>query len=95
MQRLFMGVYVLFCVTLGLTLIRLPWSEGWFETGLLTRWPELQHILHLGFVRGAVSGLGVIDIWLGVHEAIHYRERRPLNPAENSGLSTNSHDQKQ
>jgi hypothetical protein len=90
MQRLFMCVYVLFCVFLGLTLIKLPWSESWFETGLLTRWPELQQILHLGFVRGAVSGLGVIDIWLGVHEAIHYRERRPQAIADDSGLSKSS-----
>lgn len=95
MQRMFVAVYVLFCVTLGLTLIKLPWSELWFETGFLVRWPELQHLLHSGFVRGAVSGLGVIDIWLGVHEAIHYREQRPEAPASNSGLGTISHDQQQ
>lgn len=95
MQRLFVGVYVLFCATLGLTLIRLPWSEAWFENGFLNRWPELQHLLHAGFVRGAISGLGVIDIWLGVHEAIHYRDRRPESPANKSGFGTVSHDQQQ
>ena len=84
MQRLFMAIYVLFCVTLGLTMIRLPWSEMWFENGFLNHWPQLQHLLHLGFVRGAISGLGVIDIWVGVHEAIHYRERRPASPAPSS-----------
>jgi len=90
-----MAVYVLFCVTLGLTLIKLPWSEVWFENGFLNRWPQLQHLVHLGFVRGAVSGLGVIDIWLGVHEAIHYRERRPADPAANSGYGKVTHDQQQ
>lgn len=95
MQRLFMGIYVLFCITLGLTIIRLPWSEAWFETGFLNRWPELQHLLHLGFVRGAISGLGVIDIWVGVREAIYYRERRPMAPASSSGFGKVPHDQQQ
>lgn len=95
MQRLFLGVYVLFCVTLGLTLIWLPWTEAWFENGFLNRWPELQHLLHTGFVRGAVSGLGVIDIWLGVYEAIYYRERRSAGPAASSGFGKVSHDEQQ
>lgn len=77
MQRLFLSVFVLFCVTMGLALAWLPWSDGWFETGLLERWPGLQHMLHLGFVRGAVSGLGFIDIWLGILEVVHYHDHRP------------------
>jgi hypothetical protein len=77
LQRLFTGVYVLFCMTLGLALVTLPWTEGWFEDGFFARWPAVQHVLHQGFVRGAVSGLGLIDIWLGVLEAVHYRDRRP------------------
>jgi hypothetical protein len=32
--------------------------------------------MHHGFVRGAISGLGVLDLWLGISEAIHYRDRR-------------------
>jgi hypothetical protein len=91
MQRLFLGVYVLFCVTLGLTLVWLPWTEFWFESGFLSRWPELQHLLHAGFVRGAVSGLGVIDIWLGIHEVIFYRERRAAAPP-NPQFGTVPHD---
>lgn len=78
LQRLFTFVYVLFCLTLGLLLIRLPWSDAWFEDGLLNRWPTVLHLVHQGFVRGAVSGLGVIDIWVGIMEVIHYRDRRPM-----------------
>jgi hypothetical protein len=32
-------------------------------------------LMQLGFVRGAVSGLGLLDIWLGVIEAVRYRDR--------------------
>jgi len=62
---------------MGLTLVWLPWSGAWFETGLVDRWPGLAHFLHLGFMRGAVSGLGLIDIWLGVLEIVYYHDRRP------------------
>jgi hypothetical protein len=93
LQRLFTFVYVLFCMTLGMTLVRLPWTEGWFEDGLVAGWPTVQHFLHQGFVRGAVSGLGLIDIWIGVLEVIHYRARRPADTGTSTGLDKVSHDQ--
>ena len=79
LQRLFVVVYVVFCIELGLVLIVLPWSPWWDHNSLLTHWPEVRHLLHHGFVRGAVSGLGFLDLWLGISEALHYRDRRPFN----------------
>jgi hypothetical protein len=76
LQRVFVVVYVLFCIELGLVLITLPWTKFWFSEGWLAQWPTLRNFLHLGFVRGAVSGLGLLDIWLGVIEAVRYRDRR-------------------
>jgi hypothetical protein len=26
------------------------------------------------FVRGAISGIGIIDLWIGIWEAVHYRD---------------------
>lgn len=95
LQRLFTGVYVLFCITLGMALVILPWTEGWFADGFLARWPAVQHLMHMGFMRGAVSGLGLIDIWLGVLEAVHYRDRQPANTGSTTVLDRVSHDQKQ
>jgi hypothetical protein len=76
LQRVFVVVYVLFCIELGLVLIILPWTQFWFSDAWLVQWPNLRHFLRLGFVRGAVSGLGLLDIWLGVVEAVRYRDRR-------------------
>lgn len=76
LHRLFMIVYVLFCVELGIVVVALPWSPWWFQNNLLDHWPSIRHFWQLGFVRGAVSGLGLLDFWLGVSEAIHYRDRR-------------------
>lgn len=77
LQRIFMGTYVLFCMVLGLWLVVLPWTTNWFPAGFVARWPALQDMLRSGFVRGAVTGLGLVDIWCGVLEVIHYRDRPP------------------
>lgn len=75
-QRLSMVVYVVFCMWLGIVMVLLPWSELWSSNALLVRWPAVRPFLQHGFVRGAVSGLGFLDLWLGIYEAIHYRDRR-------------------
>jgi hypothetical protein len=76
LQRTFLLVYVLFCIELGLLLLVVPWTPLWSNNGLLVSWPSFRHFLGHGFVRGAVSGLGLVDIWLGVLEAVRYRDRR-------------------
>ena len=77
LQRVFVIVYVLFCIELGLVLVVLPWlPDYWFAGSWLMPWPELRRLLQSGFVRGAVSGLGLLDIWLGIMEAVRYRDRR-------------------
>jgi hypothetical protein len=76
LQRTFIFVYVLFCMTLGMALVTLPWTSTWFEEGVIARWPAAQEFLQTGFVRGCISGLGFVDIWLGVLEAINYHDRR-------------------
>lgn len=76
LQRLFLVVYVAFCMELGIALIVLPWTEWWFTNSLLLHWRSLNHFCQGGFVRGAVSGLGFLDLWLGISEAAHYRDRR-------------------
>ena len=77
LQRVFVIVYVLFCIELGLALVALPWlPDYWFNGAWLTPWPQLRTLLQSGFVRGAVSGLGLLDIWLGIMEAVRYRDRR-------------------
>ena len=79
LQRLFVIVYVVFCIELGLALILLPWSSWWDSNNLVAHWPAARHLVRHGFVRGAISGLGFLDLWLGISEAIHYRDRRPLD----------------
>lgn len=76
LQRLFVIVYVVFCIEIGIVVVALPWSVLWSNNNLLAHWPTVRHFSQLGFVRGAISGLGFLDLWLGISEAVHYRDRR-------------------
>ncbi len=76
MRRLSLVVFVTFCVELGLLLAILPWTRLWSENGLLLEHPMIREILQHNFMRGAVSGLGLVDAWLGIWEAVRYREAK-------------------
>ncbi|WP_213805411.1 hypothetical protein [Granulicella sp. dw_53] len=77
LQRVSLFVLVLFCVYLGVLVMVLPWwTRIWDHNMFLQAHPTLGAILHNGAVRGIISGLGLLDIWIGVSEAVHYRDYR-------------------
>jgi hypothetical protein len=77
LQRISLFVLVLFCVYLGVLVLVLPWwPRIWDHNMFIQARPALAAILHNGAVRGIISGLGLIDIWIGISEAVHYRDYR-------------------
>ena len=75
LQRLSLFILVLFCIYLGVLVAVLPWwTRVWDHNDFIQARPVLATILHNGAVRGIISGLGLIDIWIGISEAIHYRD---------------------
>ena len=77
LQRLSLFILVVFCIYLGIIVTVLPWwASVWDQNPVFAAWPRLAHLLRLGPVRGIISGLGLLDIWIGVSEAIHYRDHR-------------------
>ncbi len=78
LQRLSLFVLVLFCVYLGVLVTILPWwSRVWDNNLWFQSHPALAAVMHNGAVRGFISGLGLLDIWIGVSEAVNYRDHRP------------------
>ena len=50
----------------GLLLIVLPWWPAFWEHNYFAlAWPPLRTLLSNNFVRGAVSGLGVVNLFAG------------------------------
>jgi hypothetical protein len=68
MNRFLAVAFILFCFEIGLFLIFVPWSALWESNVLLMYSFSLRNFLLNNFVRGAVSGLGLIDIALGLSE---------------------------
>jgi len=68
MNRLLAIAFILFCFEIGLFLVFVPWSDLWDHNVLLAYSLHLRGVLLNNFVRGAVSGLGVVDLVLGVSE---------------------------
>ena len=67
-------LFVTVCATLGVLLVILPWTTKWTDNQLLLGSPWLRAVVASGFARGLSSGLGMLDLWLGFWEAIHYHE---------------------
>jgi len=74
MNRLLAVAFILFCFEIGLFLVFVPWSRLWMDNVLLTYSFPLQRFLLNNFVRGAVSGLGVVDVILGLSELDRFRK---------------------
>lgn len=59
---------VAFFFEAGLLLIVLPWSGFWDRNYFGYAWPVLRPVLTNNFVRGAVSGLGLVNLVAGFVE---------------------------
>jgi hypothetical protein len=74
MHRISVFLFVLISAVAGVLLIILPWTPDWTDNYLLLSFPALRDVVSNGFFRGLCSGLGLLDIWIGFWEALHYHE---------------------
>jgi hypothetical protein len=58
-------VYIAFFLEVGLLLIVLPWSSFWDRNYFAVTWPSVRPFLVNNFVRGAITGLGVVNLVAG------------------------------
>lgn len=64
MNRVSRAILILLCFELGALLVYLPWSQLWEQNYFLSRFPVLIPVILHPSMRGAVSGLGLLDIAL-------------------------------
>jgi len=76
MHRISVFLFVLISAVAGVLLIILPWTPEWTDNYLLLSFPSLRTVVSNGFFRGLCSGLGLLDIWIGFWEALHYHEHQ-------------------
>jgi hypothetical protein len=76
LHRASVFLFVLISAVAGVLLIILPWTPEWTDNYLLLSYPSLRTVVSSGFFRGICTGLGLLDIWIGFWEALHYHEHR-------------------
>ncbi|HVN09375.1 MAG TPA: hypothetical protein VMV61_10400 [Patescibacteria group bacterium] len=64
MNRLVRILLGLICLEAGVLLVFLPWSPYWDRNFFLQHFPDLAVFLLSPFLRGAVTGLGLLDVIL-------------------------------
>jgi hypothetical protein len=64
MNRVLRVLLLLLWLVMGYVLILVPWSSLWESNFFLNRYPALIPILLNPYLRGAISGLGLIDAFL-------------------------------
>ena len=78
MNRLLRIVYIVFCFEIGVFLFVFPWLALWTRNYFVGQYPLLAGIVRNYFLRGAVSGLGLADVWLAFYELWRFRRELGL-----------------
>ena len=66
MNKLLTASLVVFLCIMGAMLFYLPWTGLWEKNYFLSHFPSLMRILLHPSFRGAVSGLGILDIFTAI-----------------------------
>ncbi len=64
---------VLFCLEVGFVLFLMPWTVLWDTNYFFSIAPELNRVWLSTYLRGAVSGVGLVNLWIGLGEAWRLR----------------------
>ncbi len=72
---------IVFYFAIGTALLFCPWASWWNHNFFLSHFAWLGTVGRNYFVRGAISGLGVTDVWLAIEE-IH----RSVAPSETAAM---------
>ncbi len=78
MSRLLTIIYIVFCFEMGVFLFVFPWVAIWSRNYFVGHYPMFAAVTHNYFLRGAISGLGLADIWLALFEVWRLRQELGL-----------------
>jgi hypothetical protein len=76
LERAELFLRVLLRMYIGLAVCYAPWSPMfWDQNPLFVQFPTLSIYAANGAVRGIVSGLGLLNLWIAFQDAVHYRDQ--------------------
>ena len=68
MGLLWTPLYIVYSFVVGTFLLVLPWMSIWDNNYIVYRYPRVRLIVGNSFLKGAVLGLGIVNIIIGLQE---------------------------
>ena len=66
-------VFITFCLEIGLFLLIFPWTEYWDGNYFSAVMPQMKDYWSNLYLRGAVSGLGMVNLYISFGEILRLR----------------------
>ncbi len=74
-HRLAMLLFIIVCFEVGVFLLVFPWMDYWGNNSIADFTPWMRSIWESSYFRGALSGIGLVNIYISLAEV--FRLRRP------------------
>jgi len=82
LEWIFNAIYIIFSLYFGIALLTFPWMDVWENNYFLYIFPQAGPIVTNSFFKGAVLGLGFVNILIGIHEIVRIRKASKGRPPE-------------
>jgi len=66
-------LFITFCLEIGFFLLVFPWTEYWDNNYFSALVPEWHRWWENSYVRGAISGLGAVNLYISLMEMVRLR----------------------
>lgn len=66
-------LHILYSLEVGIALLWLPWMGVWENNLVLYLYPQIAPVVTNPFFKGAVLGLGIDNILIGIYDVIHIK----------------------
>jgi len=74
-------IFIVFCMELGMFLVIFPWSAFWDRSFFFSLAPEGRLYWDNTYLRGAVSGLGIVNVYIALVEIFRLRRFARRSPS--------------
>ena len=69
-HKMWAFIFITICTLIGLMLLIFPWTDYWGDNYFANLFPQMEPWWDNMFVRGAVSGLGVANLYISFIEML-------------------------
>jgi hypothetical protein len=71
--RVFNILFIIYSLEVGTVLLWLPWKGIWENNLILYLFPQIAPVVTSPFFKGAILGLGIDNILIGIYETIRLK----------------------